>query len=119
MSKIKNIKIYDPALCCSTGVCGVEPDQKLLTFAADVEWLKQQGVDVERFNLGQQPMAYASNDTVREQLQKSGMNALPLIIADDQIVLSGRYPSRGEMEMWLTLGPVSFQNTGGSCGCCG
>ena len=25
-----NIQIFDPALCCSTGVCGVEVDQNLL-----------------------------------------------------------------------------------------
>lgn len=118
MSKIKTIKIYDLALCCSTGVCGVEPDQQLLTFAADVEWLKKQGIEVERFNLAQQPMAYATNDKVKEQLQKSGMQALPLIIADEQIVLSGRYPNRMEMEMWMTLGPVTFQGAAGSC-CCG
>jgi len=48
------IQIFDPALCCSTGVCGVEADQALISFAADVDWAKQNGAHVERFNLAQQ-----------------------------------------------------------------
>ena len=46
-----SIQIFDPALCCSTGVCGVEVDQNLVNFAADVDWAKQHGAQVERFNL--------------------------------------------------------------------
>lgn len=118
MSKIKNIKIYDPALCCSTGVCGVEPDKQLLIFAADLEWIKGQGVAVERFNLAQQPMEYATNPMVKELLASSGMQVLPLLFVDDKVALSGRYPSRMEMEMWTTMGPLTIAAGGGSC-CCG
>ena len=54
------IEVYDGAMCCSTGVCGVDVDQALVNFAADVEWAKQQGVKIERFNLGQQPLQFAN-----------------------------------------------------------
>ena len=37
---MKTIQIFDPALCCSTGVCGVEADQALISFAADVDWVE-------------------------------------------------------------------------------
>ena len=46
-----SIQIFEPALCCSTGVCGVDVDQTLVTFTADVAWLKEQGGQIERFNL--------------------------------------------------------------------
>ena len=55
------IQVFDPALCCSTGVCGVDVDQTLVSFSADVEWAKQNGAQIERFNLAQQPMAFAEN----------------------------------------------------------
>jgi hypothetical protein len=45
---MKTLSVYDPALCCSSGVCGTEVDQALVSFSADVTWLKQQGVSVER-----------------------------------------------------------------------
>ncbi len=38
---MKTLQVFDPALCCSTGVCGVEVDQALVGFAADVDWAKQ------------------------------------------------------------------------------
>ena len=60
-----SIQIFDPALCCSTGVCGVDVDQNLVTFAADVEWARQSGARIERFNLSQQPMAFAENAIVK------------------------------------------------------
>jgi hypothetical protein len=53
-----SIQVFDPALCCSTGVCGVEVDQQLVGFSADVDWAKQNGAQIERFNLAQQPLAF-------------------------------------------------------------
>jgi len=63
------IEIFDPALCCSTGVCGVDVDRALVTFAADVDWLKSQGVRVVRANLAQQPPAFAEHRQIRQLLR--------------------------------------------------
>lgn len=43
-TNMTKIQVYDPALCCSTGICGVDVDQEKVTFAADVDWLKSQGI---------------------------------------------------------------------------
>ncbi len=100
---MKKLQVFDPALCCSTGVCGVDVDQALVGFAADVEWAKQNGAQVERFNLAQQPMAFAENATVKSFLESSGQDALPLILLDGKTVLSGRYPNRKELAEWLSI----------------
>ena len=97
---MKTIQIFDPALCCSTGVCGVEVDQTLVGFAADFEWAKAEGALIERFNLAQQPMAFAENKTVRSFLERSGAEALPLVLVDGEVAMSGRYPNRSEMADW-------------------
>ena len=97
---MKKIQVFDPALCCSTGVCGVDADQALINFSADVEWAKQQGAQVERFNLSQQPMAFAENEIVKAFLDFSGQEGLPLILLDGDIVLAGRYPTRAELACW-------------------
>lgn len=39
---MKTIQIFDPALCCSSGVCGPETDPALVAFAADFEWARTQ-----------------------------------------------------------------------------
>ena len=93
---MKKIEVFDPSLCCRTGVCGVDVDQALVNFAADANWAKQNGAQIERFNLAQQPQAFADNATVKAFLQRSGQDALPLILVDGEEALAGRYPKRAE-----------------------
>ena len=105
---MKKIQVFDPALCCSTGVCGVDADQALINFSADVEWATQQGVQIERFNLAQQPMAFAENQIVKAYLELAVQDGLPLLLLDGDIVLAGQYPSRAELSHWLDITPVSY-----------
>ena len=100
---MKAIQVFDPALCCSTGVCGVDVDQSLVNFSADVDWARQQGATVERFNLAQQPMAFAHNPAVKGYLERSGAEGLPLILVDGEVALAGRYPRRAEIARWVGL----------------
>ncbi|MEY2343305.1 arsenite efflux transporter metallochaperone ArsD [Acidithiobacillus sp. IBUN Pt1247-S3] len=121
---MKKIEVFDPSLCCSTGVCGVNVDQALVNFAADVDWAKQNGAHIERFNLAQQPQAFADNATVRAILQRSGQDALPLILVDGEVVLAGRYPKRTELALWIGADQPAdvTKQTSGCCssrrGCC-
>jgi hypothetical protein len=100
---MKTIQVFEPALCCSTGVCGVDVDQTLVTFTADVNWARQNGVPVERVNLAQQPMAFAENATVREFLERSGHESLPLTLVGGDIAMSGLYPSRADLARWAGI----------------
>lgn len=87
------LRVFDPAMCCSTGVCGPSVDPELSRFAADLEWLQKQGVTVERFNLAQQPAAFAETPAVKEALAR-GTEVLPLVLVGDRIAVEGAYPSR-------------------------
>jgi AhpD family alkylhydroperoxidase len=98
---MKLIQIYDPPMCCPTGVCGPEVDSALVRFAADLRWLAEQGVTVERFNLAQTPIAFAENEVVRATLTEKGEAALPLILVDGKVAVSGNYPTREELAGWL------------------
>ena len=111
------IEVYDPALCCSTGICGVGVDQEKVTFAADVDWLKSQGGQIKRFNLAQQPMVFAENLIVKGFLGRSGAEALPLILVHGEIALAGRYPRRAELAKWakISLPATDAKQRGGCC----
>jgi hypothetical protein len=120
-TNMTTIQVFDPALCCSTGVCGVETDQALVTFSADVDWAKQNGARIERFNLAQQPMVFAENASVKGFLERSGQEALPLILVDGEIALAGRYPNREELARWAGLKEVEEAKPGACCSgssCC-
>tara|TARA_R100001143_G_scaffold63450_1_gene70559 strand:+ start:24568 stop:25161 length:594 start_codon:yes stop_codon:yes gene_type:complete len=97
------LDVYDPAMCCSTGVCGPDVDDSLADFANDVKWMKGQGIEVNRFNLGQEPELFKSNPVVLSKLQKEGSDVLPIIMINGEIVSQGGYPDRRQLSDWLSL----------------
>ncbi|TNH85212.1 MULTISPECIES: arsenite efflux transporter metallochaperone ArsD [Aeromonas] len=115
------IQIFDPALCCASGVCGTEVEQRLVNFAADVAWAKGQGVAIERFNLAQQPMVFAETPAVSAFLMHAGEAGLPLVLVDGQVVLTGRYPGRSELARYagLPAPQAVIKGIAKSGGCCG
>ena len=126
---MKKLVVYDPAMCCSTGVCGAEVDPVLPRFQEDFHWLANQGVAVERFNLAQQPQEFTGSPTVKAALAQEGTKCLPLILVDGVIVSKGRYPERAELSEFVGIGGTSSKAKalpvlagGGSCapgsGCC-
>jgi hypothetical protein len=91
------LEVFDPPMCCSTGICGPSVDPKLVRFAADLAWLESKGVQVERCNLAQDPGAFVHNLTLKQALKSHGMDCLPLLLLDGQIIATGGYPSRDEL----------------------
>ena len=90
-------------MCCSTGICGTSVDPALVRFAADLAWLKHQGVDVQRFNLSQEPAQFASDGAVKHALETMGEEALPLVKVNQTVMSSGRYPTRDELAVWAGI----------------
>ncbi len=99
---MKILEVFDPAMCCSTGVCGVDVDPVLPQFAADLQWLTDQGVSVKRYNLSQEPQAFATNPAVIKEME-AGMDRLPILVVDGHIVATGMYPSRAQLAQKLDL----------------
>jgi hypothetical protein len=100
------LQVFDPAMCCSTGVCGPSVDPALPRFAADLEWLKSKGLQVERYNLAQAVAAFTSNPGVKAALNSRGSKCLPLLLLDGNIVAEGAYPTREEL---ASLAHVEFE----------
>jgi hypothetical protein len=113
---MKKIQVYDPVMCCSTGVCGVEVDAALVLFSADADWARKQGAVIERFNLATQPMDFVKNPRVKAILEgPGGEKALPVILVDGEIALVGRYPSREELASWAGVDLTRDQKEAGGC----
>ena len=93
---MKTIQVYDPPMCCSTGICGPDIDPDLVNFAAMLSQLGTHGIATERYNLAQQPMAFVQNPAVKSLLEAEKTEALPVIFLDGKVYLKGRYPTREE-----------------------
>lgn len=111
--KQSKLQVFDPPMCCSSGVCGPNVNPDLVNFSSDLDWLRAKGVKVERYNLSSNPAAFAQEESVREALTKEGNDCLPLILVDGTIVSRGKYPSRSNL-MELTGMNKNSQNSNSS-----
>ena len=118
---MKTVQVYDKPMCCSTGVCGPDIDPVLPQFAADLDWLKQQGHQVDRYNLAQQPQAFIENKIAHQLLSTEGTNCLPVVVIDGQIVSRTVYPSREALAAWAgdSQAKQAIPVTQASGECCG
>ncbi|NJO70009.1 MAG: arsenite efflux transporter metallochaperone ArsD [Bacteroidetes bacterium] len=98
---VKTIEIYEPALCCSTGVCGPEPDKALLDLQNTINSLKKEGIEVKRFAINQAPLAFTSNPVVKEFIMKDGPAKLPVTVFNGKIIKKEGYPSLDELQLIL------------------
>ena len=100
---MSKVQVYDPAMCCSTGVCGPSIDPVLPQFAADLDWLKSKGIDVERYNLAQQVAAFAANPVVKQALNSKGTKCLPMVLVDGEVKSEGAYPTREQLAAFVSI----------------
>lgn len=100
------IEIYDPAMCCSSGLCGPALDPVLVKVNDAIIWLKKQNVEIERYNLAQQPKIYLENKTVANLLHKHGKKVLPIIFVNGAVLKTGEYPSYEELCATLGIEPL-------------
>lgn len=128
---MKEMQIFEPALCCETGVCGASVDPELLRITTVLDRLNKNGMTVKRFNLNSAPMEFVTNQTVNVFLNQKGADALPVVLVESEVVIEGRYPTNEEILTLLELPaaallPQDIPNNGGCCcsggskgGCCG
>ncbi|MCM3763097.1 arsenite efflux transporter metallochaperone ArsD [Alkalihalobacillus oceani] len=103
------VEIFDPAMCCSTGVCGPSVDPELTRVAAAVFLLENKGCDIKRYQLTTEPKKFAENSEVNKVLHEKGPEALPVILVNDQLVKVGGYPSNEELAEWFDVSPEELK----------
>ena len=106
---MKNIRIFEPAMCCATGLCGPSIDPELLRISTLLSSLKEKGIVVERYNLTSHPQVFAQNEAVKELLSKHGTAILPVTISGDDVVLTGRYPTNQQVFAWMQVDAQDIQ----------
>lgn len=114
---MKKMCIYEPALCCETGLCGVNVDPELLRISTVLNTLKNEGVVIERYNLNNAPMEFVKSSIVNQYVNEKGVDGLPVVTVDGEIVLAGRYPANDEILTLLDL-PAELLLPKGAASCC-
>jgi len=117
---MKKMIIFEPAMCCSTGVCGPSVDKELLRVSTVLNNLKNNGVVVERHNLTSNPLIFVQNTEINNMLDKEGIEILPVVMVDGAVVKTKGYPSNEEICSLLDI-PEDYlkaPSKNESKGCC-
>ncbi|MBC3898731.1 arsenite efflux transporter metallochaperone ArsD [Acetobacterium malicum] len=129
---MSKVEIFEPAMCCSTGVCGPGVDQELLRVATFLNELEGEGRKIIRYNLSSDPMAFVTNKEVNDTIANEGTEALPITVVDGEIRQKGSYPSNANFAEWAGMTREDIIrmvlksrvasnggcNCGGESGCC-
>jgi hypothetical protein len=99
-----DIEIFDPPMCCPTGLCGPTLDQTLLDVNEMILSLQNQGLRVERYQMTSHPNAFLSNTEVMRLVREKEMDALPITVVRGQVVKAGAYPNLAEVQAALKNG---------------
>lgn len=100
---MKKIQIFDPAMCCSSGLCGPSIDPELLRMSFVMKNLAKVEYPAERYNLSTDTDQFINNDQVQALLNEKGPEVLPIVLVDGEVVLTGEYPSNEELENWTGI----------------
>jgi hypothetical protein len=116
---VRQVELYETAMCCETGVCGPSVDEQLIAVREDLRWAEAQGASVTRHNLTSDPDAFVANPKVTGLMQAFGDKALPVLVIDGEIAAHGHYASRDELTALLAGQPAGTAplEQSSSCGC--
>lgn len=122
--RMKRMVIFEPAMCCSTGVCGPSVDKELLRVSTMINNLKKAGIMVERYNLSSNPQIFVDNTAINKIINTDGVDTLPVVMVDGDVVKTKGYPTNEEFIELLDVKEhikASRKSSGGCCGpegCC-
>ena len=95
------LEIFEPSLCCASGVCGPEPDKALIELQNTIQILLKAGVEVKRYAINQAPLAFTGNAVVKQFIMTEGPGKLPLTLLNNQIIKKGTYTSLDELTVHI------------------
>lgn len=92
-----DVELFDPPMCCPTGLCGPTLDQTLLDVNEMILSLQRDNLRVERYQMASAPNAFLGNPEVMKLVREKQMEALPITIVRGKVVKVGAYPTLAEI----------------------
>jgi len=122
---MSKVEIFEPAMCCSTGVCGPGIDPELMRVAVAIDAIAKGGIAIGRYNLSANPGEFIANAVVNAEIMKEGISTLPVTLVDGVIVKRNAYPTNDELSGWTGVSlenakafrPITPGFRGGNTGC--
>ena len=104
-----DVEIFDPPLCCPTGLCGPVLDTTLVDLGEAINSLQADGRAVVRHMMTADPQAFLRNREVYQLIRERQLAVLPITVVRGRIVKTDAYATLDEMRVALETesAPVS------------
>ena len=99
-----DIEIFDPPLCCPTGLCGPVLDTTLVDLSEAINSLQADGRTVVRHMMTADPQAFMRNRDVYQLIRERQLTVLPITVVRGRILKTDAYPSLDELQSALGAG---------------
>ena len=103
-SRGPRVEIFDPPMCCPTGVCGPTIDPALLDVNEMILTLQGEGVVVARYQMASHAQAFVNNREVYRLVREKQLAALPITVVCGRVIKIGAYPTITEVREAMTNG---------------
>jgi len=98
-----DVEIFDPPLCCPTGLCGPVLDTTLVDLSEAIFTLEAEGRTVVRHMMTADPQAFMNNREVYDLIRARQLEVLPITVMGGRIVKTDAYPTLDELRNELAL----------------
>ncbi|MGR8798132.1 arsenic metallochaperone ArsD family protein [Klebsiella variicola] len=114
---MSKIEIFESAGCCATS--SVVVSDEAVKWNACAEWAKKNGVDIQRYSLAKNPQQFLNTPVIKEFLNTSGMESLPVTLLDGKLVMAGKLPTREDIVRWAGIQlPQDWSEDSAQPSCC-
>lgn len=93
--------IYEGAMCCSTGVCGPEPDQNLIAFSETLKRLQNEygeRLTIMRASLTFNSLIFMAHPEIARLVKEKGPEILPITTINGEIIAGQKYLKYEELK---------------------
>lgn len=94
---MKKLRVYDINLSPETQAIDTEIGAAYRRVTTMLYTLSARGADAKYLNLHRDSLIFMESPAVQQIMRTDGMDGFPCMTADDEIVISGRYPSNEEI----------------------
>ena len=108
---VLDVEIFDPPLCCPTGLCGPVLDTTLVDLSEAINALQADGRTVVRHMMTADPQAFMRNRAVYQLIRERQLAVLPITVVRGRIVKTDAYASLDEMRVALETQSVPASAT--------
>ncbi len=93
--------IYEGVMCCSTGVCGPEPDQDLIAFNETLKRLQNEfdgKLTIMRASLVFNSLVFLAHPEIARRVKENGSGILPITTINGEIISEQKYLKYEELQ---------------------